>query len=51
MGSSHRLGRPSLFGHIAGPGHKIVMTVNGRLNNQFGNLALQDGQQIVIVYT
>lgn len=37
-----------LLGHLTGRGTKIRMTVNGRPSQQFGNLPLQDGQDIVI---
>ncbi len=39
-----------ILGHMTGRGQKITMTVDGRPNRQFGNLPLQDGQQIVIRY-
>jgi hypothetical protein len=39
-----------VLGHVAGRGEKITMTVDGRPSKQFGNLLLQDGQQIVIRY-
>lgn len=39
-----------ILGHRAGHGEKITMTVDGRPSNQFGNLLLQDHQQIVITY-
>jgi len=42
--------RNIVLGHVAAGGKHITMTVDGRPSNQFGNLALQDGQQIVIRY-
>lgn len=40
----------NVLGHVAGRGEKITMTVDGRPSKLFGNLLLQDGQQIVIRY-
>lgn len=40
----------TILGHTAGRGEKITMTVDGRPSKLFGNLMLQEGQQIVIRY-
>lgn len=45
-----KFNKHSVLGHVAGHGQTIRMTVDGRPSHQFGNLPLQDGQQIVITY-
>lgn len=40
----------TILGHTAGRGAKITMTVDGRPSKLFGNLLLQEGQNIVIRY-
>ncbi|SIO15349.1 hypothetical protein SAMN05444166_2728 [Singulisphaera sp. GP187] len=42
--------KKTILGHTARRGEKITMTVDGRPSQQFGNLLLQDGQEIVIRY-
>ena len=43
--------KKNILGNVADRTHKITMTVDGRPSQQFGNLLLQDGQQIVVKYT
>ena len=39
-----------IFDYKVDAGHKLTMTVDGQPNNEYENLVLRDGQQIVIEY-